>query len=163
MKRDRYSIEGDPIGSTCFPNKPRYMGLDETPLPDSLVETRFAMLPIEVTHLIMRYTALGDPRDYQSFLRYILPVYGVLLTTHQRIYDQTLTNLLSEAQNSFMRHHPSLFQSSVRERLGRINSTISLHDTTSSPNDQVRSVKAISNATFIELFAFVNCRICECC
>lgn len=163
MKRDRYSIEGDPIGSTCFVNKPRYLGLDLTSLPTSLAETHFAILPIEVTCIILRYAAPGDPRHYQSLLRYILPIYGVSLATHTKTYNVTQTTLLESAQKILEEEQPLLFQASVRERLGRIGSTITLHEPAIAPTDQVLSIKAISNASFAELYAFTNCLICECC
>lgn len=163
MKRERYSIEGDPIGSTCFVNKPRYMGVDFMSLPTSLTETYFAILPVEVTCLILGYAAPGDPRHYQSLLRYILPIYDVSLAIHHKTYNVTQTMLLTMAQIILKEEQPLLFQASVRERLGRISSTINLNEPSLLPTDQVLSIKAISNASFVELFAFTNCLLCECC
>lgn len=164
MKRKRYIIEGDLINGGSFTDKPRYIG-DMENEDTKLADTYFSLLPIEVTcHLLTYITRNKDPRDYHTFLRYLLPLFGIPLDNHQKTYDLTQKILLVESQKLLEMAYPLLFNSCVTERLGRVESAVSLiHDDVFTPLQHLDAVRVLVNASFTEIYAFVNCRFCECC
>lgn len=146
-------------------NGPRYMASDEAICePSALAESFFSFLPIEVTCLIARTIAYeNDAIDLQSFLCYLLPLYGILTTEHRKSYDVTQTMLLEESQNAVKDEIPDLFSTCFQERMNRIDSTANRSDSTMTSDKQMASLKALINAPFIELFTFIGSRVCEHC
>lgn len=168
MKRKRFTVEGDVVDCASLNDKPRYVGSHEllsTKETPSLRETHFWELPIELTyHILCTVAQNNNPHDYQAFLRYLLPVYGVSLGLCEKNYDETRTDLLVVAMDALKDYYPALYQSCVKERLGRVDSTVSLiYDDVYSPFQHLESVRILVNTPFVELFAFANCRLCECC
>jgi hypothetical protein len=165
MKRKRYIVEGDLLDRHSKSNGQRYMASDEAICePSALTESFFSFLPIEVTCLIVRTIAYeNDAIDLQSFLCYLLPLHGILTTEHRTFYDTIQTTLLMESQNAVRDEISDLFSVCYKERLDRIDSTTKRVDSKMAMDKQMASLKALVNAPFIELFTFINSRVCEHC
>lgn len=168
MKRKRFIVEGDAINCACLNDKPRYVGLYELLWKydvRGIKETHFSELPVELTSHILLYVARNNnPYDYQAFLRYILPLYGIALNLCEKTYDHNQTSLLGATKDALEHFYPTLYQSCVKERIGRVDSSVSLiHDDVFTPFQHLESVRILVNNPFLELFALANCRLCECC
>lgn len=162
MKRKHvYTVDGDILNRHNASYGPRYMDESEEKIVghDLLLASHFACLPIEVTCLILGIVAQKNVRDFQAFLHYLLPLYNVPLSMHQARYDTNQKTLLSFAFHE-LTSKEGLFEACFDERVGRLKNTTDYH---TSPFEKWSSLKALVNAPYMELFTFVNCRLCEHC
>lgn len=165
MKRKRCEIVGT-LDESYLRGTSRYQSIVEIDtITATLSESRFVLLPIEVTCLIARCVALGsDARDYQSFMRFLLPMYGVDVYACCGHYTLTQQSLLDTAQRYLKECCPLLYKECLRERLRRIADTLyTVKETFVCNEDQLRSVQILASRPHIELFMFVTHTLCEHC
>lgn len=131
----------------------------------NIMDTYFGYLPVEVTCHIFSYVAdRKKPQDYQNFLRYLLPLFGI--NAPSTTYDHTQSTLLNGAQNTLRLVCEILYSSCVRVRLHRIDMALvepPKGDNTTMPYVVLQEVQKKMNEPYVEIFAFVDSHLCERC
>lgn len=147
MKRRNYDIDGDTVSNNV--TVPRYKKamywecVSQSPL---LRESYFSWLPGEVIGLIARHTLLHETKDFQLFLRYLLPMFGISLSVLRTTYTSSQKRVLSMMQDVLTIGSPRLFKECLRERLRRISVCVdSLYGNFTTNVEQLTSVKIISH------------------
>lgn len=164
MKRGFHEIEGDVwrIKNNSLSGVRHRLIDNDTPKEQS--DTYFAWLPVEVISIVATYVIKGQATDYQAFVRYILPVFGISLIKHHKSHTEIQTTLLGHLQRILVSQRNALFKECLHERLARIRDCV---QTTSmfivKSEEQLLSAQAISNAPFVELYTLINYNLCECC
>lgn len=171
MKRRNYDIDGDTITNGEETTTTRYTvmmywgdgqpSLSSSSLP--LSSSFFSWLPEEVIGLIASHILTSDAQDLQAFLRYLLPMFGISLTTLRTTYTQSQQEILTMMQQ-VLTTNTQLFKECLRERLLRISDCIYPRADKMTENlEQLNAVKLISTIPYLELFSFTYSRVCECC
>jgi hypothetical protein len=165
MKRRNYDIDGDTVSNKLV--VPRYGSMiywEDVSQPPILCESFFSWLPEEVIGVIASHTLLHDTSDFQVFLRYLLPMFGISLSVLRATYTSIQETMLGMMQDLLATDSPRLFRECLRERLRRISVCVASSPGNFTQNvEQLTSVQIISTISYAELFAFVCSRVCECC
>lgn len=167
MKRRNYDIDGDTITGEEATRYRQMMywedGQQSSSSSPPLSKSFFSWLPEEVIGLIASHILASDAQDLQVFLRYLLPMFGISLTTLRTTYTQNQQEILAMMQQ-VLTTNTQLFKECLRERLLRISDCIYPRADKMTENlDQLNAVKLISTIPYLELFSFTYSRVCECC
>jgi len=162
MKRNYFQIEGDGMVGIGYNRKPCREALRKSQI---VTTTYFSWLDIDILLLILNDGVL-DAKDLQQFMRFFLPDSGISLQNHLKEYAPWQHKLLSFYNNLLKTKYVNLFKACCEDRLSRIHYCsipTSDHYDGTSYETKLTSLKAMLNAPFLELFAFANHHLCECC
>lgn len=165
MKRNHYQIEGDTIIGIGYQKRAKLLDKEK----GNLEKSHFSILPLDVLALIIEEVATWSVQDFQNLTRYLLKGANISLKEHLEKYPLWQTELLQLHTQVLESKYPIIFKECRNDRLSRINqcSTVATYNHYSGYKveypDQVSSLSAILKASFLELFAFANHFLCECC
>lgn len=165
MKRNHYQIEGDTVVGIGYQKRPKLLDKEK----GNSEKSHFSILPLDVLALIVTEVATSSAQDFQNLARYLLKGANISLKEHLEKYPLWQAELLELHSRILENSYPIIFKECRNDRMGRINqcSTIANYNHYSGHKveyiDQVSSLSAILKASFLELFAFTNHFLCECC
>lgn len=166
MKRNHYQISGDTVVGLGYLKSPKVLAKHNPKLDNT---SYFSGLPGDVILLILGEVAYFGAQDLQNLMRYVLLVFGVSLEQHLEKYPEWQTEILSGCKKLLDIRYPVLFKDCRNDRLDRINRCSDVPHSNhyngyaAKYEDRISSLIAILNADYLELFAFTNHHLCECC
>jgi len=163
MKRNHFQIEGDTLFGIGYNKKP--CGPRQLRPVKAETSSYVSWLPLEVWALIVKLVAV-DARDLQNFMRFFLPASGISLQHHLATYPVWQEQVLDLYKSILSESQPLLFKECCEDRLARLHSAsipTAYHYDGTTYQQKLASMSAILNASFAEVFAFVNHPLCESC